>query len=174
MKFKNKGKVYESFKEIVLSDGTIIGIFQGEKGKGPELDMRICYKDKFTKGQKRTPRHTHWVADLLIKKENNRQLTMDFINYLRNYWNTLDGLRTKEDQLNVDKKLSPKSDIDKFKELDKYGELSVEFIAYIIELFTIEEKTGYEGAFMFRNLLDALINEKDIFSIISMATYNGR
>ena len=174
MKFKSKGVVHESFKDIELTDGTIIGIFQGDKGVRPDFDMRICYKDKFTKGPKRTPKHLHWVVDLLIKKEHNKELTMKFIKYLKEYWESLDGIKTKEEQQNIEKKLSSKQDISEFEALNNYGELSVEFIAYIIELFSIEEKTGYEGAFMFRNLLDALISEKDIFSIISLASYNGR
>lgn len=174
MKFKSKGMIYESLKEIELSDGTVIGIFQGNKGSNPDLDMRICYKDKFTKGVKRTPKHIHWVIDLLIKKEHNKSLTMEFIKYLREYWEKMKGLESKEEQLNIEKKLSPKEDLENFKELNSYGELSVEFIAYIIELFSIEEKTGYAGAFMFKNLLDALLKEKDTFSIISLATYNGK
>jgi len=83
MEFRNKGKLHKSFKDIICSNGTVISIFQGERGENAELDIRICYKDKYTKGPKRTPKHIHWVIDLLIKKENSRELTMEFIRYLR-------------------------------------------------------------------------------------------
>jgi len=79
----------------------------GSKGKNPELDIVVKYKDKFTKRVVRTPKHIHWVIDLLIKKEHDRELT-------------------------------------------------VEFIGHIIELLSLEEKTGFEGAFMFKNVLQAL------------------
>ena len=174
MEFKSKGIIYKSFKEIQCPNGTIIAIFQGVKGENPNLDIRICYKDKFTKGVKRTPKHIHWVIDLLIKKQYEEGLTMEFIKHLQSKWDQLEGLKTKEEQRNIEKKLSSKQELSKFEKLNEYGEYSVEFIAYIIELFVIEEKTGMKDAFMFKNLLDALVKEKDIFSIVSTATHNGK
>jgi len=38
----------------------------------------------------------------------------------------------------------------------------------------IEEKTGLSTAFMFKGVLDAIIQEKDIFSIVSKATQTRR
>ena len=53
MEFKSKGKTHRAFKEFTLSDGTIIGVFQGNRGMKKQVDIRICYKDKFTKGKKK-------------------------------------------------------------------------------------------------------------------------
>ena len=175
MQWKPRGKEsVESIKEIKLNNDVIIGIFQGSKGQKKDLDIVIKYRDPSKSKNIRTPKHIHWVIDLLIKKEHNQELTMEFISYLRNMWDKLEPLKSKEEQLNIDKKLSSKDVLAKFKELDKYGEYSTEFIAYVIELFVIEEKTGMEGAFMFKHLFDALLAEKDIFYIVSKATHNGR
>lgn len=176
MEWKPKGKPrVKSFKDIKLKDNTEIGIFQGSKGNNPDLDIVIKYRDKFTKtSAPRTPKHIHWVIDLLIKKEHNKKLTMEFISYLREIWDKLESLKTKEEQISIDKKLSPKKELERFEELNSYGEYSVEFIVYIIELFSMEEKTGMEEAFMFKDLIDALLNEKDIFYIVSKATHNGK
>jgi hypothetical protein len=73
------------FREIVIRDGAVIGGFQGSKGNQPHLDIVVKYRDRFTKGSRlRTPKHIHWVIDLLLKKEHNRALTLAFVNYLLN------------------------------------------------------------------------------------------
>lgn len=173
--WKPKGKPQvRPIQEIGLKDGVRIGIFQGSKGQNPELDIVIKYIDRRKSKRLRTPKHIHWVIDLFIKKEHNRHLTMDLVLYLYQTWAKLEPLRTKEDQKNIMQRLSTKEDLERFEELNQYGEYSVEFIAYVIELFVIEEKTGMEGAFMFKELFDALLQEKDIFYVVSKATHNGR
>lgn len=80
----------------------------------------------------------------------------------------------KEEQQKCELKFTNPENLKKFEELNKYGQYSVEFIGHVIELLTIEEKTGMEGAFMFKEVLKALKDKKDIFSIVSSATHNGR
>ena len=94
---KNKEKV-QAFKEFHLQDGAIIGVFQGSKGKNPELDIVVKYKDKFTKRVVRTPKHIHWVIDLLIKKEHDRDLTLEFINYLFSMYDKIQPFKNKAEQ----------------------------------------------------------------------------
>ena len=72
---KNQPRKY-SFKEFQLADGTIIGVFQGSRGSHPDLDIVVKYKDKYTKSGVRTPKHIHWVIDLLIKKEHDKNLSI--------------------------------------------------------------------------------------------------
>ena len=175
LEWKPKGKPkIQSFKEFVLKDGTRIGVFQGSKGKNPELDIVVKYKDKYTKSVVRTPKHIHWVIDLLIKKEHNEELTLEFINYLVNMYDKIEPFKTKDDQQKCELKFTNPENIKQFEELDNYGQYSIEFIGHVIELLSIEEKTGFEGAFMFKGVLTALKEKKDIFSIVSSATHNGR
>jgi|TARA_B100001971_G_C17974559_1_gene424148 hypothetical protein len=175
LEWKPKGKPrVQAFKEFHLKDGSVIGVFQGSKGKDPELDVVVKFKDKYTKSVVRTPKHIHWVIDLLLKKEHNEKLTMEFITYLDSMYDKLEPFKTKEEQQKCELKFTRSEDLGKFKELDNYGQYSVEFIGHVIELLSIEEKTGFDGAFMFKGVLSALKNKKDIFSIVSSATHNGR
>jgi len=87
-----------SIKELFLADGTVIGIFEGSRGAIPEHDILIKYQEK---GRRvRTPKHIHWVIDLLIKKEHNKELTLEFMRYLRKMYDRVEAFRSKEDRKN--------------------------------------------------------------------------
>lgn len=175
MEWKPKGKPkINAFKEFKLNSGEIIGVFQGSKGKRKDLDIVVKYKDKYTKTVPRTPRHIHWVIDLLIKKEHNEKLTSEFIKYLLDMYDRIEPFRNKAEQQRCELKFTNPENLRRFDELNKYGQYSVEFIGHVIELLSIEEKTGFEGAFMFKRVLTSLYEMKDIFSIVSSASYKGR
>lgn len=163
-----KGK---SFKEFKLKDGTVIGIFQGDRGKNSDLDIRIMYQEQ---GKRvRTPQHLHWAIDLLIKKEHNKDLTLGFVKYLIDMWDRVEPFKSKEEQQKCELKLTTPEKLKPFEELNKHGEYSVEFIGHIIELLMIEEKNA-EKSFMFKGVLDSIYKGKDIFSIVSSAGYGGK
>jgi hypothetical protein len=169
------GSPIVSFREFVTNDGATIAVFQGSKGKRPELDIVVKYRDRFTKGLRlRTPKHIHWVIDLLLKKEHNRALTLAFVNYLLKTYDEVEPFRCADDQRLCKLKFSQPEALAPFAELDRYGQYSIQFIACVMELLAIEEKTGFDGAFMFRGVLKALADEKDIFGLVSAATHNGR
>ncbi len=163
-----KGTKAYSFKEITLSDGTIIGIFQGSRGENPDLDIIIKYKES---GKRvRTPKHIHWVIDVLIKKEHNKELTLEFVKYLRDMWGRVEPFKTKREQQRCELKETTHEKLKSFDELNKYGEYSVEFTGHLIELMMRMEKTGMDRAYVFKDLMEAIINEKEIFVIVSKAT----
>ena len=86
-----------ALKEIVLSDGTIIGVFEGDRGYNVDHDILIKYQEK---GKRiRTPKHIHWVLDLLIKKQHNKELTLEFMKYLRDMYECVEGFKSKEEYL---------------------------------------------------------------------------
>ena len=89
-------------------------------------------------------------------------------------YDKIQPFKNKAEQQKCELKFTSPEKLKKYAPLNKFGEHSVEFIGHIIELLSIEEKTGFEGAFMFKNVLQALKEEKDIFSIVSTATHNGR
>jgi hypothetical protein len=172
MEYKKKGVIHKAFKEFRLSDGTIIGVFQGNRGENPDLDIIIKYQQN---GKRiRTPQHIHWVIDLLIKKQHNKKLTLEFVRYLRDMWERVEPFRNKNEQQKCEIKQTTIEKLRKFEELNRYGEYTIEFIGHLIELMMRMEKTGLDRAFMFKDLLDAIINEKDIFHIVAKATHNGR
>ena len=173
MRFKRKGQEYISLKEIKLSDGTIIGVFPGSRGAFPERDILIKYQES---GKRlRTPKHIHWVIDLLIKKEHNRDLTIQFMKYLRTMYDKVHAFENKEDRQNCLLKETTPEKLKPFEELNKYGEYKVEFIGHLIELMIKMEKNTppEKPARVFKELMDAMIHEKEIFVIVSKATQIG-
>ena len=78
-KIKNGPRV-ESLNQFELTDGTIVAIFQGFRGENPELDFIVKYKEP-TK-RLRTPSHTHWIVDLIVKGEVYRKDTLRLVEEL--------------------------------------------------------------------------------------------
>lgn len=167
-----KGTKAKSFKEFKLEDGRTIGVFQGSRGQNPDLDIIVKYKEK--NKLVRTPQHIHWAIDLLIKEEHNKELTKKFIEYLLNVWKEVKPFETKEEQQKCELRFTNPENLKPFEELNQYGEYSIEFIGHILELIMIQEKTGNVKAHMFKETLEAIHDDKDIFSIVSKATYTGR
>ncbi len=173
MKFKKKGIEHHAIKEIKLNDGTTIGVFEGSRGHNPDHDILIKYQEN---GKRlRTPKHIHWVIDLLIKKEHNRDLTLKFMKYLRDMYERVEAFKSKEDRANFIIRETTPEKLKPFEELNKYGEYKVHFIGHLIELMIkMEKNTAPEKpARVFRELMDALIQEKEIFVIVSRATQIG-
>lgn len=174
MTYKPRNKpVKQAIKEIVCLDGAKIGVFEGERGYNPELDILIKYQKKGNRI--RTPKHIHCVIDILIKKEHNKELTMKFLRYLRDMYDKVEGFKSKEDRNNCELTQTTKEKLVEFEELNKYGEYSVEFIGYLIELMIKMEKNTppNKPARVFKELMDALNQEKEIFVIVSKATQIG-
>jgi len=81
----------------------------------------------------------------------------------------------RKDFLNIESLLKiNKKEIEKYKNLSKQGEYSINFLIMLAKLLMVQEKTNLETAYMFKKLLDALKSGNDIFSIVSTATHNGR
>ncbi len=138
MRFKKKGVEHISLKEIKLPDGTIIGVFAGSRGHNPNHDILIRYQEN---GKRlRTPKHIHWVIDLLIKKEHNKELTLKFMKYLRDMYDRVEGFKSKEDRAKFIIEETTPEKLKPFEELNKYGEYKVEFIGHLIELMIKMEK----------------------------------
>jgi len=168
-----KGTKGKSFKEIKMSDGTVIGVFEGSRGANPDHDILIKYQEK---GKRvRTPKHIHWVIDLLIKKEHNKELTLKFMKYLRTMYDQVDAFKSKEDRQRCELKETTPEKLKEFDELNQYGEYTVEFIGHLIELMIKMEKNTPpdKPARVFKELIDAMIQEKEIFVIVSKATQIG-
>lgn len=161
-----------SFKDIALRNGTVIGIFQGSRGQNPDFDIIVKYQERGK--QVRTPKHLHWAIDLIIKKEHDPELTKNFIRFLLGMWDKVRPFASKEEQQKCEIKFSNENNLSQFAALDGYGEYPVEFISKVMELIMIQEKTGNAQAFMFKGVLESILKDKDIFSIVASAGYNGR
>jgi len=161
-----------ALKEIKLS-GVTIGVFAGNRGYNPDHDILIKYQED---GKRvRTPKHIHWVLDVIIKKEHNRELTLKFLKYLRDMYDRVKGFESKEDREKFELTETTPEKLKEFEELNKYGEYSVEFIGHLIELMIKMEKNmpPEKPARVFKELMDSMLREDEIFVIASKATQIG-
>lgn len=96
--------------------------------------------------------------------------------YLRDMYNRVEAFQSKEDRDKCILKETTKKKLKLFEELDKYGEYKVDFIGNLIELMIKMEKNTLpeKPARVFRELMEAMIQEKEIFVIVSKATQIGR
>ncbi len=169
LKCSVEGNHLFAFKEFHLKNGTVIGVFQGSYGNNPDLDIIVKYQER---GKRiRTPKHIHWAIDLLIKKEHRPELVKALVNYLIAMWDKVEPFSTKADQQKCELLFTNPENLAPFKELDNYGEYPVEFIGRVIELMMLEEKTGNREAFMFKGVLEAIRDDKEIFEIVSRASF---
>ena len=143
-------------------------------GKLSENDIRIMYSEK---GKRiRTPKHIHWTVDLLLKMQEERELTRVFIKELKSKWEKSSPLESNDEKtlVSLADDCITLTDVDKYKDLNNYGEYDVEFLVVLMTLLMTQEKTNDPNAFMFGRILDSLLkDELDIFSIMSTAGFGG-
>ncbi len=170
MEFNREGINHKAIKEIQLADGTVIGVFEGNRGANPDHDILIKYQERGK--HLRTPKHIHWVIDLLIKKEHDRELTLKFMRYLRDMYDRVGAFKNKEDRKKCVLGETTPEKLKPFEALNKYGEYKVEFIGHLIELMIKMEK-NHPNPHVFRELIEAMIAEKEIFVVVGRATQIG-
>ena len=174
MKLKNFNLI-NAFK---INDSYIIGVYEGFLSK---YDIVIKYRQRLKDGSWsniRTPKHIHWAVDLLMKMQAEPKKVREFLSFPLKRWEEVEPIRSEEERK---RRTNPKYLMDKYKkefenykELGRRGEYSVKFLILLAELLMIQEKTNMEGAYMFKNLLEALEKGEDIFKIVSIATHRRR
>ena len=167
-----------SLREFDLDGGdTIIAVFQGNIGAHPDRDIIVKYRQRGVP-RMRTPSHLHWVVDLLIKKQHREALTGEFVAFLLVLYDDLQPFASLEDRADrLEHQIGAAVNaaaLERFRPLNEFGEYSVEFTSSIIELMGICEKTGDPNAFMFRGVLAAIRDGRDIFSVVYAARHRGR
>ena len=160
---------------IPINGSYILGIY---KGKLSDYDILLRYRQK--EGEKwsriRTPKHIHWAVDILIKHYSEPHETDLLLDSLLKLWEQTIPMKSKDDQ---ERLLSPDKLLDEVnKEAEKYnklagkGEYSVKFLILIAKLLMVQEKTNRHDAYMFKKLLEKLKEHKNIFEIVSTATFH--
>lgn len=162
--------------EFPVNGTFYVAIYQGSLSP---FDVLIKYRqfedNKWSRI--RTPKHIHWAVDILIKQHMENNATERLIESLIDLWdNTIQPIRSEEERAHI---LDPTSllaevnaEASNYTTLAGKGEYSVKFLLLLARLLMVQEKTNYEGAFMFRNLLEQLREHKDIFKIVSTATHS--
>lgn len=150
----------------------VIYVFQG---KLSQFDIVIKYKKD---GKRiRTPKHIHWVVDVLMKMQGNESLTKQYLLAVQKCWNNCAPLENND--FNTLKVLIENGEkeikIEQYSALNTFGEYDVEFLYVLMELLAVQEKTNRADAYMFGKIIDELLdNDRDIFKIVSTAGFGGR
>ncbi len=162
----------KSIIDIDFENNYKLYVFPGKLSKN---DIKIMYSEN---GKRiRTPRHIHWVVDLLLKMQKKEDLTKAFINELKEEWKKSSPLKHNDEPTLVTlvNDCVILSNASEYKSLDKYGEYNTEFLIVLMNLLMTQEKTNNPNAFMFGKILDSLLDDDlDIFSIMSTAGFGGR
>ena len=164
MSYKKGGVEYHPLKTWSFNDQTEVGIYQGFRGENPNLDFIVKYKEK---GKRlRTPSHTHWIVDLLVKCEYSKEIVGEYVQTMLDYYERTEPFNTVEERNNYELSFYLTFNYDS---LNQHGYYSIETLTAFIELFTKCEKQT-TGAFMFKTLLqlvkDYCDGKKDFYQIV--------
>jgi len=164
--FNKKGVNYTPLQYWTTDKDTKVAIYQGSRGENPDLDFIVKYKEK---GKRlRTPSHTHWIVDLLVKAEYNKNLLSTYVTDLITLYDETTPFNSVEERDSYD--LTHMNDMeDKYWLLNGHGYYSVKTLTSLVELFSKCEKQS-TGAFMFKTLLELVKDycdgKKDFYQIV--------
>jgi hypothetical protein len=128
-------------------------------------DFKVLYQQESSRI--RTPKHIHLIIDLIIKREHSRDLTRSLIRHMLSVLTRLRASVSYPPQLQVFRR----EDAEEYRALDAFGEYPVAFLLVVFELIMIQEKTNYPSGVMNRHLFERFLNDADIFSVVSAATF---
>lgn len=164
--FKKNGEPVSPIKFWKTDSITEVAIYQGSRGENPELDFIVKYKEE--NKRLRTPTHTHWIVDLLVKFESNKSNLYDYIEEMISIYDKTEPFKSIEERRNYEL-VYPNRLATKYSILQGRGYYSVETLTTMIELFSLCEKQN-TGAYMFRGLLtlvkDYCEGKKDFYQIV--------
>ena len=170
LSFRKKGELFVPLKHWRTDSITEVAIYQGERGERPDLDFIVKYKED---GKRlRTPSHTHWIVDLLVKGSHSPICKVHylkiFIEDLIKIYDESTPFKSIEER-NSYELVYPQILNPKYPQLQGHGYYSIETITAFIELFSKCEKQS-TNAFMFKGLLnlvkDFCEEKKDFYQIV--------
>jgi hypothetical protein len=164
--YNRKDVSHEPLIYWTTDDRTTIAIYQGVRGENPELDFIVKYKEE---GKRlRTPSHTHWIVDLLVKAEHNKELLLSYVNNLILIYENSEPFNHVEERNTYELRHNYVMDL-RYNELNGCGYYSISTLTAFIELFSLCEKQT-TGAFMFKGLLEMVKEycegKKDFYQIV--------
>lgn len=106
-KYRNRN-TEKSIIDIKINDDYIIYVFQGTLSQN---DIVIKYSKNA--GRMRTPKHIHWVIDMLLKEQKNHNDVITFIKCMQKTWDEIEGLKSNDYITLKDTLLTYKSKVDK-------------------------------------------------------------
>jgi len=145
--------------------GVQIFVRKGKKSQSA-YDFKVSFREP--EKRERTPTHVHLIVEMYVKHAFNPKLTLELKNHMLSVFSKIQPINYYPPRLQVFKP----QDTEKFTELDKVGEFTVEFLLVASELIMIQEKTNYpKGSLTQRLYADFAV--KDRFSVIQAAVFRG-
>jgi hypothetical protein len=141
-------------------------VYTGSKQQSP-YDFIVKFREP--NKRERTPAHVHLIVEMYVKYAYNSLLTLNLKDHILAMLSQIKPVDSFPPTLQFFKP----EHIEPFKELDKVGEFSVEFLLVAIELVAIQEKTNYPTGTVTENLYKNF-GVKDRFSVIQGAVWRGR
>jgi hypothetical protein len=166
LNYTRKGEVHTPRLFWRTDDKTTVAIYQGMRGDNPELDFIVKYKEE---GKRlRTPSHTHWIVDLLVKAEYDKELLLSYVNNLIELYDNTIPFTNLEERDGYELRYNNILNL-RYNDLNAHGYYTISTLTSFIELFSLCEKQT-SGAFMFKGLL-TLVKEycegkKDFYQIV--------
>lgn len=141
----------KAFKTYKTKDGTLIGLFQGDRGVRKDLDFVVRILIPGEDKKLTPPTHTFWVVDLLLKIPLFKKEVRDIIQYYIDFYERTTAF------INIDERNNYQLETveyitEKYKYIEQDYTLSLDYVCMMIELFSKNEKLN-DGAYMFRSLL---------------------
>ena len=149
--------------ELVYTTRTNVQIcvYPGRKTESP-YDFIVKFREP--KKRERTPAHVHLIVEMYVKQAYNSSLTLKLKEHILEIFKHIHPIDYFPPKLQYFKP----EHVEIFKDLDRVGEFTAEFMLVVTELMAIQEKTNYpEGS-----LTESLYKDfgvKDRFSVIQKA-----
>jgi hypothetical protein len=106
----------------------------------------------------------------------NRELTNSLLRVFQQCWDDVLGLPAR-DADSIVRSLSiaqNQEHLQQFAPLNDLGFFKIDFLLHLMELLMLQEKSNNPNAYMFKDVLDGLLNSNDLYKIISTVTHRGR
>ena len=138
-----------------------IGVYPGRKPESP-YDFIVKFREHGKR--ERTPAHVHLIVEMYVKHAHNPSLTLKLKEHILTILRSIKPVHSFPPSLQFFKP----EHIEPFKDLDKVGEFTVEFLLVVTELMGIQEKTNYPEGSLTENLYEDF-GVKDRFQVIQKA-----
>lgn len=159
-----------AIKTFVSSDGTVIGLFQGQRGIRADLDFRVKILQPKPDARPFLLPHDEWVVDLLLKAQSYRNEVVKLLDYYLAFYDNCRPFCSQQERA----KYEPitLTDIEKeFGYVNVPGTMSIGGMAIILELFCLCEKQNPD-AHQFKLALqwtkECVLGERDFKNVLNL------
>jgi len=142
-----------------------IEVYPGSKRQSP-YDFIVKFREPGKR--ERTPAHVHLITEMYVKHAFNSSLTLKLREHILEMLSQVKPVTSFPPAIQYFKP----EHVEPFKELDRIGEFTVEFMLVAIELVAIQEKTNYPTGTLTESLYKSF-GVKDRFQVIQKAIWRG-